>query len=126
MELQFIQPVNTNGAFFNRGFSAASKHYGIDISAPIGTNICAAESGTVIISSYGTSGNGNYITIEHNGNYKTLYAHCKDLFVKEGDTVEKGELIASVGSTGNSTGPHLHFEIIENGINIDPYFVYES
>ena len=100
-------------------------HNGIDIGADANTEIYAAESGVVTFA--GTaSGYGNYVVISHNNGYETAYAHCNSISVAEGDTVEKGQVIAYVGSTGNSTGPHLHFEVKENGEFSDPldYVVY--
>lgn len=85
-------------------------HSGIDIGADEGEAICAAKSGRVIFS--GTAdGYGNYIKIDHGGGLETAYGHCSVLAANVGDEVEKGQTIAYVGSTGNSTGPHLHFEV---------------
>ena len=90
-----------------------------------GTAIKAAASGTVIFSGYGANGNGysgygNTVAIKSNSSVTILYAHCTSLYVKKGQTVSQGEVIASVGSTGISTGNHLHFEIRYNGKAIDP------
>lgn len=94
-------------------------HYGIDIGASYGTKIYAADGGVVVTSTYG-SGYGNYVMIDHgNGNY-TLYAHMSSRNVQEGDIVLQGDVIGFVGSTGVSTGPHLHFEIYEDGVRVDP------
>ncbi len=87
-------------------------HGGIDIGNAIGTPVVAAASGTVTRTTCG-SGYGICTTIEHNNGTKTLYAHLSKLFVKTGDTVKKGQKIANLGNTGRSTGPHLHFEIID-------------
>ena len=96
----------------SRGFTGQypENHNGIDIAAPTGTEIYAAESGTVTKALYTSVGNGIYTVIDH-GDYTTLYSHCSELLVKMGQTVEKGDVIALVGSTGNSTGPHLHFGV---------------
>ena len=96
-------------------------HTGIDIPAGYGTNIIASNSGFVTTATYSNSGYGNRVIIDHGGGYKTLYAHCSSLNVKVGDFVAQGDVIAFVGSTGLSTGNHLHFEIRENGSTIDPY-----
>lgn len=105
---QFIWPVEDGGEVTpGRGFS--SFHTGIDINAPHGTNILAADSGVVWYSGRGRA-QGNYLILFH-GSYWTLYLHNSVNLVSEGDTVTKGDVIAKVGSTGNSTGPHLHFEI---------------
>jgi len=93
------------------GQEAPIRHSGIDFTADKGTNIYAAESGTVTFSGNIGDGYGNYVIIDH-GNIRTLYAHCEELLVSEGDHVTKGQVIATVGSTGQSTGDHLHFEVI--------------
>jgi hypothetical protein len=93
-------------------------HQGIDIGAPYGSPVRSAADGTVSVARY-RAGWGNLIVINH-GTYTTYYAHLKRFFVKPGDKVEKRQLIAEVGSTGYSTGPHLHFEIHVNGNTIDP------
>lgn len=94
-------------------------HSGIDIGASYGTNIYAADGGTVVTSKYSSS-YGNYVMIDHgSGNY-TLYAHMSQRLVSEGDAVTKGSVIGLVGSTGVSTGPHIHFEIYQNGERVNP------
>ena len=97
------------------------KHNGVDIGNKIGTPIYAADSGTVEISQGGYNGGyGNTILINHGGGKKTRYGHASKLLVKKGEKVEKGQLIALMGSTGRSTGPHLHFEVIINGSRYNP------
>lgn len=96
-----------------------SFHTGIDIGAGNGTNILAAASGTVIVSTY-NSAYGNYVVIDHGGGMSTLYAHMSKRLVGVGDTVTVGEVIGLVGSTGLSTGPHLHFEVRINGQHTKP------
>lgn len=93
-------------------------HQGIDIGAPYGSQVRAAADGTVTVARY-RAGWGNLIIINH-GTYSTYYAHLRRFLIKPGDKVEKGQLVAEVGSTGYSTGPHLHFEIHINGNTIDP------
>ena len=96
-----------------------SFHSGLDIAASKGTPIKSALSGVVELSQKSGGDYGNYIIVNH-GAFKTLYAHCEKLTVSEGDFVSAGDIIATVGSTGRSTGPHLHFELrIGNG-KIDP------
>lgn len=96
-------------------------HAGIDIAAAGGANIVAADSGTVILSSWGYNGGyGNYIIISHGNGLTTRYAHCSNLYVKVGDTVSRGQVIAAVGSTGSSTGNHCHFEVRVNGESKQP------
>lgn len=94
-------------------------HSGIDIGAPSGANILAANSGTVVITEY-TTGYGNKVVVDHGGGIMTLYAHCSKILVRPGQKVEKGHVIALIGSTGWSTGPHLHFEVIKEGERADP------
>lgn len=97
------------------------RHPGVDIAAKVGTPIYAADSGVVTISQGGWNGGyGNTIVIDHGGGKKTRYGHMSKLFVKVGDSVDKGENIGAMGSTGRSTGPHLHFEIIISGSKYNP------
>lgn len=100
----------------------ADGHKGIDLGGnAVGTPIYAAKGGTVKVSSNGWNGGyGNYIVIDHGDGTETRYAHCSRLTVSVGTTVQAGQAIAEIGSTGNSTGPHLHFEIRENGTPVDP------
>ncbi len=94
-------------------------HTGIDIKVPAGKNIVAANDGKVILScSYGSYGNA--VIIDHGGKLSTLYAHNSKLLVKEGDIVTRGQVVALCGSTGLSTGAHLHFEVRVNGATVDP------
>ena len=102
-------------------FGVRDFHTGIDIGAVHGSNICAAESGTVILANYGWNGGyGNYIILNHGNGITTRYAHASQLYVTAGQTVSKGQVIAAVGTTGNSTGPHLHFEVRVNGSHTNP------
>lgn len=94
-------------------------HSGIDYAAPGGTAIFAAEDGVVLTSGW-INGYGYTITINHGSGYVTLYAHCSSLIAKAGQKVTKGQTIARVGSTGNSTGNHLHFEVKVNGVAQNP------
>lgn len=96
-------------------------HTGIDIPAPQGTPIIASNSGVVTTARYASTGYGNRVIVDHGGGYKTLYAHCNSLNVKVGDYVNQGDVIAYVGTTGMSTGNHLHFEIRENDVTVNPY-----
>ncbi|MBQ2392473.1 MAG: M23 family metallopeptidase [Clostridia bacterium] len=97
-----------------------SYHSGTDMGADTGSNIYAALSGTVKKAVWDSWDYGNYVVISHSDGFDTLYAHCDTLLCKEGDVVEKGDVIALVGSTGRSTGPHLHFEVRINDKRLDP------
>ncbi len=94
-------------------------HTGVDIGAPRNAKIVAANTGTVIKSTY-SAAYGNYVVIDHGGGVATLYAHMTKQAVSKGDKVTKGDTIGYVGSTGYSTGPHLHFEVIRNGQTENP------
>ena len=100
-------------------------HTGTDIAAPTGTTIVAAAGGTVTFSGTGSNGYGKHIIIDHGNGVSTLYGHCSVLNVSAGEYVAQGQKIAAVGSTGNSTGPHLHFEVRKNGVTYNPQnYVY--
>jgi len=94
-------------------------HQGLDIAAPMGTTVVAAAAGTVILAKW-YGGYGNYILIDHGGGYSTGYGHLSAIYVSNGQTVQRGQAIGAVGSTGQSTGPHLHFEVRINGKPVDP------
>lgn len=100
-------------------FGRTIYHSGMDIGVDYGTPIHAADSGTVIYSGW-ISGYGNAFIIDHGGGMQTLYGHNQSLNVSEGQSVSKGDVIAFAGSTGNSTGPHCHFEVEINGQAVDP------
>lgn len=97
-----------------------SMHNGIDIAAPTGTPIIASDNGTVTEVTYEPSGYGKKVVINHGNGYRTLYAHASEIHVSVGQVVSAGDTIASVGNTGRSTGPHLHFEVIRNGVPVNP------
>ncbi|MGB5973765.1 MAG: peptidoglycan DD-metalloendopeptidase family protein [Nodosilinea sp.] len=121
---RFVFPANANisSGFGNRvhpilGYSRF--HSGVDFSASYGSTIRAADSGRVIFSGW-YGGYGQAVIIDHGGGLSTLYAHASRVFVSEGQTVTQGQAIAAVGSTGLSTGPHLHFEVRQNGNPVNP------
>lgn len=126
----WIWPVPTNGHIsspfgWRTLYGVPDNHIGIDIATGSGPyifnqRIVASNSGTVTKAVHSNKGYGNYIIIDHGGNNFTLYGHCNSLAVGVGDYVTQGQTIAYVGSTGNSTGPHLHFEIRLNGTPVDP------
>lgn len=111
----FSRPIK--GGIVTVWFSA--EHRAIDTAAPYGTSIMAADGGTVIYA--GLSGSyGNHVKVRHSNGYVTLYAHMSSMSVKQGDKVYQGQELGKVGSTGRSTGNHLHFELIKNGVQVNP------
>ncbi len=96
-------------------------HTGVDIGVPYGTPIHAAAAGVVIMAGY-MRGYGYTVIIDHGGGVSTLYAHCEELLVHEGEHVDQGKVIGLVGSTGLATGPHLHFEVRINGVPVNPHY----
>lgn len=120
VELTFGYPVRNNYTVTSRyGWRRSGFHTGIDYATAYGTPIYAAEDGVVTCSQW--SGNYGYLVkIQHAGNFETRYAHCSRFAVSVGDQVKKGDVVAYVGSTGNSTGPHVHLEIRYEGKSVDP------
>ncbi|MGP6192078.1 MAG: murein hydrolase activator EnvC family protein [Vulcanimicrobiaceae bacterium] len=121
---QFIWPIHGPitspfGYRTNPFGGAPDFHPGLDIAADMGTPILAADSGRVIIAGW-VSGYGNYISIDHGGGISTGYGHCSRIDVSIGQDVQRGQVIGAVGSTGHSTGPHVHFEVRVNGRPVDP------
>ena len=98
---------------------ASTNHKGVDLAAPYGANILASAAGVVTTSKYSASA-GNYVVIAHGNGTSTVYMHASSLLVSVGDVVEQGQVIAKVGSTGYSSGNHLHFGVIKNGSYVDP------
>lgn len=111
----FIWPVH---GVISQGFN--SRHRGLDIAADSGVDVVAADNGMVIKAGWSDVGYGLRVVIDHNIDYITLYGHLSEVFVQEGQVVQKGQILGRVGSTGNSTGPHLHFELRDFGYLIDP------
>jgi murein DD-endopeptidase MepM/ murein hydrolase activator NlpD len=110
----------TGGRLTSRfGMRWGRQHMGIDIGGPIGTNVRAADNGIIKFASW-RNGYGYYILIDHQNGYETGYGHNCQILVKVGQKVSKGDVISKMGSTGRSTGSHLHFEIKKNGVFIDP------
>lgn len=123
-ENRYIWPVHGRlTSFFGRrnlGMGTSSFHRGLDIAAPHGTPVVAARAGTVTFAGWSNQGYGNLVKIRHHGGAETWYAHFSQVHVRVGQYVEQGEVIGRIGSTGISTGPHLHLELHEQGRAIDP------
>ncbi len=114
----FIWPVN--GGYISDTFGSDRNHKGLDIAAPSGTDIYASDAGTVIDAGWNDGGYGNFVQIDHGNGYVTIYGHASEVYVSAGDVVEQGQLIAAVGTTGDSTGNHCHFEVRYAGAFLDP------
>lgn len=118
---EFLWPVpSSNRLSSNFGARWGRKHEGVDIPARVGSHIVAAAEGVVVYSGNEIGGYGNITVIAHRNGYFTVYAHAKDNFTKQGQRVYRGQVIAQVGMTGRTYGPHLHFEVRKNGQAIDP------
>lgn len=121
-----LRPVNgrmSSGFGWRRnpmGGSGSEMHNGVDISAPSGTPIRATGGGQVVFAGWDSGGYGNKVIIDHGMGIRTLYAHNSSNLVRQGQLVSRGETIARVGSTGRSTGPHVHYEVIVNGAPVNP------
>lgn len=124
--INLIKPVSSYQMISSRfGQRASGTHKGLDIAAVQGTPIVAAASGTVTAAGWSNAGYGYFVLISHGNGIETLYGHCSALYVNAGQYVNQGATIATVGSTGNSTGPHLHLEIRVNGVRVNPqYYLY--
>ncbi len=117
-----IWPVQHSNAVVSSPFGAprgARRHQGIDITVPFGTPVHATANGRVAFSGVQRD-YGHIVHLEHGGGLATLYAHLSERRVREGDLVQRGQVIGRVGQSGNATGPHLHYEVRRNGIAVDP------
>jgi murein DD-endopeptidase MepM/ murein hydrolase activator NlpD len=101
-------------------YKTPKMHTGLDFAAPIGTPIYATGNGTVTEANYDAGGYGNHVIIDHGYGYETLYGHMFKMKARVGQKVKRGDVIGWIGSTGKSTGPHCHYEVIKNGDKIDP------
>ena len=121
LTLNLIKPISgiITSRFGAKSSIRVSNHTGLDIGASIGTPIKAAAAGTVTFSGYKGS-YGYMVVISHSDEVETYYGHCSKLYVTAGQKVNQGDVIAAVGNTGNSTGPHLHLEIRVNGVAYNP------
>ena len=127
-EAEVVVPSNFSGGFITPvagtltspyGYRSSGFHTGIDLATDSGTPIAAAAAGTVSFAGW-SGGYGNLVIIDHGDGYQTYYAHCSAIYVQVGQSVSAGTTISAVGSTGNSTGPHLHFEVRINGSTVNP------
>lgn len=108
-------------------YKTTKMHAGIDFTAPQGTPIYATANGKVSLAGNTGNGYGNHVVVDHGYGYETLYGHMVRVKARNGQTIKRGEVIGWVGSTGKSTGPHLHYEVHKNGSKIDPvYFFYND
>lgn len=119
-ELAYIWPVSNGRLTSPFGRRWGKNHDGIDIAAPRGTSIHAARAGRVIYAGNAISGYGNMIVVNHGGSFRTVYAHNKKNLVRRGDNVRQGQVIGLVGSTGKSSGPHVHFEVRQGSKPYNP------
>lgn len=99
-------------------------HAGMDFTAPIGTDIYCSGDGVVKEVDYSQRGYGNHVIIDHGYGYETIYAHMSQMNVRKGQVVKRGDVLGQVGNSGTSTGPHLHYEVLKNGIKINPVNFY--
>ncbi len=125
-EIVFDEPVRGFAVNSNYGIrhlvgeAAPRAHKGVDFAAPRGTGVFAAAEGTVLRTGYQPTGFGNFVEVRHPNGMTTLYAHLSRIDVRSGEDLYAGERLGLVGSTGYSTGPHLHFEVKRNGAHVDP------
>lgn len=117
--ISFVEPVQ---GMLTSGFGVRRRdnHKGLDIANSMGTPIRAAAAGTVTYAQYNSGGYGNLVIISHGNGVQTYYGHCSKLYVTQGQTVSQGEVISAMGSTGISTGSHLHWEVRINGVAQNP------
>lgn len=118
---KYISSGYTTGPRYIAQFKTfTSSHMAIDYAASAGTPVRAVGNGTVTYAGWKSGGYGNFITLHHNGTYSTNYAHLSRIYVKYGQKVSQGDIIGAVGSTGFSTGPHLHYEMVKHGVKVNP------
>lgn len=116
---KYISSGFTTGKRYVEAFNVSTGHRAIDYAAPSGTPIRSVGDGTVTLAGWNGS-YGNMVSVRHNGTYSTNYAHMSKIAVKRGAKVKQGDIIGYVGSTGFSTGPHLHYEMVKNGTKVNP------
>lgn len=123
VDFKYISSGFTTGQRYVEAFNVSTGHRAIDYAAAIGTPIRSVGDGTVTFAGWSRAGYGNLVSIRHNGTFSTNYAHQSKIAVSYGQKVSQGEIIGYVGSTGFSTGPHLHFEMVKDGVKINPLTV---
>jgi murein DD-endopeptidase MepM/ murein hydrolase activator NlpD len=119
---KYISSGFTTGSRYVAAFNVSTGHRAIDYATPSGTPIRSVGDGTVVFAGWSSAGYGYLTSIRHNGTYSTNYAHQSRVAVRYGQKVSQGEVIGYVGSTGFSTGPHLHYEMVKNGTKINPMY----
>lgn len=120
VDFRYISSGFTTGKRYISAFNISTGHRAIDYAAALGTPIKTVGDGVVTSAGWSRAGYGNLVTIRHNSTYSTNYGHMSKILVKVGQAVKQGQTIGKVGSTGLSTGPHLHYEIVKNGTKINP------
>lgn len=105
-------------------YKTVKLHTGLDFAAPAGTPIYATGDGTVEDASLSETGYGNHVVVNHGYGYETLYGHMLKIKVHPGEVIKRGDVLGWVGSTGKSTGPHCHYEVIKNGVKVDPVYFF--
>ena len=130
-----VEPIPQDQARLSSGFGdrlhpiykITKAHLGLDFTSPVGTPIHATGDGTVDFAGYNTSGYGIHVILDHGFGYQTLYGHMSTTKMRKGQKVKRGDVIGEVGSTGLSTGPHLHYEVHKDGVPMDPVnFLFNS
>ncbi len=117
---KYISSGFTTGRRYISAFDISTGHRAIDYAAPAGSPVRAVGDGQVSSAGWSKQGYGKLVSIRHNETFSTNYAHLSKIYVRRGQTVKQGDIIGAVGSTGLSTGPHLHFEMVKNGTKINP------
>ena len=102
-------------------YSPGTNHWGIDIDGDLGTGIWSIDHGVVVYSGWSYNGYGNLVVVDHGNGWQSLYAHLNDIYVGCGESVYQGTILGALGSTGNSSGPHLHFELIYGSAKVNPW-----
>jgi len=120
VSFKYISSGFTTGLRYVEAFNVSTGHRAIDYAAALGTPIKAVGDGTVSFASWSKAGYGNLVSIRHNSVFSSNYGHMSKIYVKSGQSVSQGDIIGTVGSTGFSTGPHLHFEMVKNGTKVNP------